>query len=142
MMFTRIFRAVRSHKLRTLVVTFLVAFAFLNLAAFMQARAMTHYVVTGSRTESPEQLGFARKMMVLFTGVTVPQPMNSVDPTSLGLAFTTHTISSSDGVNLEAWMIRAEGSESRGLIVLLPAYATSKATCLEPARIFHDMGYD
>src|SRR4051812_23367170 len=108
MMFTRICRAIRSHKLRTLVVTILVGFVCLNLAAFMQARAMTHYVVTGSRTESPEQLGFAQKLAVLFTGVTVPRPMNSVDPSSLQLEFTTHTIRSTDGVSLEAWMIRAD----------------------------------
>jgi len=60
-----------------------------NVIAYMQAWAMTHFIEAGSRTAPPESLGLAQKVEVLFTGVRVPKPMNRTNPADAGLAFRT-----------------------------------------------------
>src|ERR1700684_4339339 len=72
-----------------IVILMLAAFVGLNVIAFMQARAMTHFTDGGSRTQPPERLSFFQKMGVLFTGVRMPRPTNSSTPADLGLKFET-----------------------------------------------------
>ena len=98
-MVRRVVRWIRSHKLLTcciLVVTLALA---LNVIAYLQARSMTRFVRQGTRTSSPEQLGLASKLRVMFTGVIVPRPMNTRTPLDVGLPFTTHRTRSSTGPN-------------------------------------------
>ncbi len=51
--------------IRLLLLLLLLAFAGLNLAAFLHARAMTHFVPGGTKTKAPAELGLTEKLWVL-----------------------------------------------------------------------------
>src|SRR5215207_7066302 len=96
-----------SHKRLTCGGAVLSMFLIANLAAFMQARSMTRFAPAGVRTAAPEQLGYASKLRVLLTGVTVPRPVNRQTPANLDLTFATFHTPSTDGIDLELWHIPA-----------------------------------
>lgn len=111
----------------------------LNVAAFLHARAMTHFTVGGARTAKPEALSFGAKLHALLFGVTIPRPENVVTPAAAKLVFETQTIAEPDGTVLEVWDIPAEWP--RGVVVMFHSYASSKAALVGEARAFHDWGY-
>lgn len=125
---------------RKLVATAIVVFAFLwlNVVAYLHARAMTHFVPSGMRTGSPESLPLLRKAAVLVAGVTVPKPCNTVSPESIGLESETHRFVGGCG-EIEAWYIPRE--ESRGIVLMFHGYASCKSVILPEAKVFHEMGY-
>ena len=128
------------RKVRCILVVLVLGFAALNLAAYLHARAMTTFVGPGYRTPKPGELTFWQKVETLCTGVRVPRPCSEPTPASQGLAYTTHRFPTADGLTLEAWHV--EAPESRGLVVLHHGYATSKASLIREARVFHELGYD
>jgi alpha-beta hydrolase superfamily lysophospholipase len=109
-----------------------------NAVAYMQARALTHYVPAGARTGSPEALNRWQKLGVLFAGVSVPRPENRATPADFHLPFATHTIPSGD-VTLEAWHVPRE--DARGLVLLFHGHAACKSALLPEAAAFHELGY-
>lgn len=117
-----------------------IAVVAFNGIAWMQARAMTHYVEGGERTGKPEELSLIEKARIIVTGVRLPRPINHQTPQAVGLSFETHQITLADGGRLEAWFVPAEGS--RGVVLLFPPYGASKQALLAPSKIFHDLGYD
>ncbi|HZU36188.1 MAG TPA: alpha/beta fold hydrolase [Gemmataceae bacterium] len=114
-------------------------FVLLNILAFTQARAMTHFTREGKRTRRPESLSLAQKLWVLATGVGIPRPANERTPESLGLPFTCQRFQSTDGTNLEGWLIPR--AQAKGIVLLFHGYASCKACLLGEARAFHDWGY-
>jgi hypothetical protein len=120
----------------------LLAFLALNGVAFMQARSMTHFVKGGTRTAKPEKLGLTDKVRVILTGVEVTRPENRVTPKQVGLDYGTDRIAVDPGgkETLEVWYIPAPNP--RGLVLLFPPYAGSKASLLAPAKILHELGYE
>lgn len=121
-------------------ILFLLGFALLNLMAYRQVWAMTHFERAGQRTAPPEELSGARKLMVLFTGVTIPRPENRQTPKSLGLEFEIHRFSGAKGLELEAWRLPHESA--RLVIVLFHGYASAKDSQLETAVALHQMGHE
>lgn len=117
-----------------------------NGVAWMQARAMTHYLVGEGivRSKKPEELSVAEKAWIVLTGVRVPRPVNERTPESVGLSYETHRIdfdSEDDSeAYLEAWFTPAENS--KGIVLLFPQYGGSKEGVLSPAQAFHSLGYD
>jgi alpha-beta hydrolase superfamily lysophospholipase len=111
-----------------------------NVVAFMQARAMTHFSSGTARTASPEALGTAAKVWVVLTGVSVPRPMNDKTPGDYGLPFSTHHVRSADGTDLEVWHVFTD--HARGMVILCHSYAASKSACLPTAEAFYAMGFD
>ncbi len=111
-----------------------------NFIAYMQARAMTHFVEGGGRTRPPESLGFLRRIEIILVGVRIPRPINGENPSDVGLPFETFRFGGLAGDDCEAWFIRAKNS--KGLCIAYHAYASSKSSLLEPAMAFHEMGYD
>ena len=111
-----------------------------NLIAYMQARAMTHFVVGGDRTRPPESLGFLRRIEIILVGVRVPRPINDETPSDVGLSFETFRFGGAAGDDCEAWYIRAKNS--KGLCIAFHSYAASKSSLLQAAMAFHEMGYD
>lgn len=128
---------------------FIVAF---NGIAWMQARAMTHYLVDGGivRRQKPEDLSVTEKAWIVLTGVRVTRPENERTPESVGLPYETHRIDFDRGQDfdreqdreeyLEAWFTPAENS--KGIVLLFPQYGGSKEGVLSPAQAFHSLGYD
>jgi len=122
------------------VVLMLAGFLGLNVIAFMQARAMTHFTDGGSRTQPPERLSFFQKMGVLFTGVRMPRPANNSTPAALGLKFETIRFGGATSSDCEAWFIPSAGAKA--IVLEFPPYTAPKEAVLDPAREFHNMGYD
>lgn len=125
----------RRRRLAALAVGLIV---FVNVVAFLHARAFTHYGAGGPRTGAPQALGVWDKAKVLLTGVRLPRPENTLTPTDLQLPFTTHSIAA-NGVTLEAWHVPAD--ESRGLVLIFHGYGGCKCALLREANAFRDMGY-
>jgi alpha-beta hydrolase superfamily lysophospholipase len=117
-----------------------IGIVFVNAVAFMQARAMTHFVVGGERTTPPESLSRLAKFNVLLTGVRIPRPENVQTPAGVGLEFQTVRFGGNDGSDCEGWFIPAESS--RKLCIAFHAYTSSKSSLLVPAQAFHELGYN
>lgn len=125
-------------RLRRWLLVLAVCFVALNALAFRHAWAMSHFAPTGSRTESPEELSRWSKLKVLFTGVSLPRPVNRRTPAELGLRFETVRVSVESGVELETWRIPAV---TNGPVVLaFGGYGGSKDGLLPVAREFQQMG--
>ena len=112
----------------------------LNCIAFMQARAMTHFVTTRQRTAKPESLSLVDKMRVVLTGVKLPRPVNQRSPQDFHLTYEIHRIPITEQEFLEAWFIPAQSSQ--GIVLMFPPYAASKEVLLKSAVILHELGYD
>lgn len=113
--------------------------AAVNGIAWMQAWSMTNYVAGRSRTMKPEQMTLVDKLKVVLTGVEVPRPVNSRTPAAIALPYETHHLTLPNQAVLEAWFVPAKNP--RGVVILFPPYAASKAVLLSPAKQFHDLGY-
>ena len=118
----------------------LLAFVLLNAMAYMHARAMTHFVSGGERTEKPEALTFSQKLQVLLEGVEMPRPVNRKNPADFGLAFDTMALTNLHGIRLEAWRIRQPSS--KGMVLMFHGYGASKDSLLPAAKEFSEMGYE
>jgi alpha-beta hydrolase superfamily lysophospholipase len=110
-----------------------------NALAWMQARAMTHFATGGEKTATIEALSPSEKVRAIVLGVTVPRPSNSHTPGDLGLSFTTEKIPIAEREWLEVWSI--QHANGRGVVVMLPGYATSKESLLSPAKVIYDQGF-
>ncbi len=112
----------------------------INGVAFLHAWAMTHFVISGNRTPSPEQLTVAQKLGVLFTGVRVPRPENRQTPRDFGLDFETVHFTGAKGIALEAWHIRQ--ASAPGIVLMFHGYSASKDSLLPAAKLVHELGYE
>jgi alpha-beta hydrolase superfamily lysophospholipase len=114
----------------------------LNVLACQHARAMTQWADHGSRTPSPEDLGWARRAQVLLTGVRLPRPVHSMTPGDEGLTFQVHRFPGSQDAMLEAWHIPGDSGRPRILFLLFHGYGAAKDTLLPVARALHELGHD
>src|SRR4051812_25473872 len=95
-------------------------FLALNALAFLHAYSMTHFVSGRSRMPRPDQMGRTAKVVAILTGVRIARPLNTLTPSSFGLAYTTHRYRGTDGTEYEAWHIPAGGPPWRRLPWLQP----------------------
>ena len=123
---------------RTLILT-ACAVGGANAFAYLHARALTHFTGPGPRTPKPEALTTWEKVRTLVLGARVPRPTNTRTPRDVGLEFQTRTIPSSNGVVLEAWLVRHPSSA--GWVYLFHGFSESKQQVLLAARRLHDLGY-
>ena len=114
------------------------AFAALNLVAYRQAYAMTHFVAGGSRTARPETLSFGRKLKTLLCGVDLPRPRTTLSPASLGPACRALAFDGANGVRLGAWYCPV--SPESPLVILFHGYGDEKTGTLNEARVFLELG--
>ena len=117
---------------------FLLGFAALNLVAYRQARAFTHFTALGHRTRPPQMLSSAEKVEVLLSGVEVPRPENRRTPRDVGLPYERHVFEGGRKVALEGWLVPR--ADARGTVVLFHGHAASKDSELAEAKAFHTMG--
>lgn len=123
-------------------VTLLAGFASANIIAYRHAGAMLRFARAGERTPSPEKLTSLDKAKVLLTGVTLPRPENQRTPKDAGLDFQTIRFPGAKCIALEAWLISAATSPTKGMVVLFHGYGASKESLLAPAAEFHALGWD
>jgi len=115
-------------------------FVGINVIAYRQAWAMTHFVEGGVRTRPPEGLGLMEKIRVGIVGVHVPRPVDEGTPGDVGLGFQTFRFGGVSHDDCEGWFISA--GEHKGLVIGFHAYAASKSSLLGQGKAFHDLGYD
>jgi alpha-beta hydrolase superfamily lysophospholipase len=123
-----------------LAALFLFGTIAINGVAFMQARAMTHFVASGSTTAPPESLSRFQKLKILLIGIQMQRPENRSTPESIGLDFQTVRFGGPHNDDCEAWLIPS--AASGGLCIEFHGYEASKSSLLEAARAFHDLRYD
>jgi len=124
---------------RRIGVSLLGVFCLVNLVAYRQARAFTHFASPGQRTPPPRELSFGKKLRVLVMGVEVPRPENHQTPRHVGLAYERHVFAGVRGVPLEGWLVPHAGA--RGTVVLFHGHAASKDSQLPEAVAFNRMGF-
>jgi hypothetical protein len=129
----------RRRPKRLAATAFAIAFAAVNVSAYLHAYSMTHFVEAGRRTPSPESLGFLAKANVLVSGVQIPRPTNHVTPNHVGLDFDVRRFDGADGTSYEAWYV--PGPPSAPLALLFHGYSESKARLLDEAKAFHELGF-
>jgi len=136
----KLLRGLKSRRRLTVAVGSLILLAFIavNAIAFMQARAMTHFVASTSRTAPPERLSLVGKLKTILTGVRIPRPVNQSNPADVGLRYQTVRFGCPHNDDLEGWFIPADSS--RGFFIEFHAYSSSKSSLLLSARALHDMG--
>jgi alpha-beta hydrolase superfamily lysophospholipase len=117
----------------------LLALGALNVIAFNQAWAMTHFAAAGSRTASPESLSFLEKCRVGLVGVSLPKPVNATDPSQLGLRFEMLRFGGNSGSELEGWFI--PHAQPKGLVLFVHGYGACKSSLLTEANAVHRLGY-
>jgi uncharacterized protein len=118
----------------------LMAFIALNAIAYRHVWTMTHFADGGPRTLKPEALNSLQKLKVLFTGVTLPRPVNLKTPHDFEMPFEKVMLANSRGIQLEAWRIRRP--DSKGTVILFHAYTAGKDSLLSAAKQFHTLGYE
>ena len=138
--FTRFKNWLQPPWCKAFLLTIVAAGLAVNGIAWMQARAMTHYIEGKDRTTRPEKLSLAEKVGVVLTGVRFPRPVNYQTPEKIGLAYETHQIELSNEEKLEAWFVPVVSP--RGIVLLFPPYGGSKQSLLAPGKILHDLGYE
>ena len=71
-----------------------------------------------------------------------PKPSrHRISPSAYKMAFETVSFSSTDGVHLSGWLIPANGTRSKGNIILCHGVDSTRVGMLEKARVFHKHGY-
>lgn len=126
--------------LRALVVVLLVVVIVgVNVMAWMQARALTHFTEVNDQPPQIEQFALGEQLQVAVFGIPVPRPVNEFTPADGGYAFDTHMIPLPDDQWLEAWAVTQ--TEARGMVLLFPGYAASKQQVLIAAQVFFTAGY-
>lgn len=123
-------RKIKKYILRTILVVFI----GMNLSAMMHAYHFTHYDSSnGARTLSPEQMRWTQKVSAILFGVSLPRPVNDLQP---NLPFQSFTIDN----KLSCWSIR--GDSSKPTILLFHGYGNRKDGMLDRAEALHEMGYN
>lgn len=133
---------IRRHWRLTLGGLLALGLAGVNLVAWRQAWAMSHFVRSGERTGSPERLGVLAKLRVLALGVTLPRPENRRTPKDLGLDYQAVHFPGASGIDLEAWLIPAGAATTNGIVLLFHGYGASKEALLPVAGEFHTLGWE
>jgi hypothetical protein len=134
----------RRGRLHTYVIRFALLLLLLvcisvNAVAGMQAHSMTHFVPPDETFPAGETRSPIGQFWATLSGQPIPRPENQETPANLGYTYETHTITLPGGEWLEAWWIAHP--QPHGVVLLFPGYNASKEQLLQPAQIFHELGY-
>ncbi|MBN1515152.1 alpha/beta fold hydrolase [Candidatus Sumerlaeota bacterium] len=85
-----------------------------------------------------EELGTQQKIALFILGRRMVRPVNTRDPSALGMDFETRRVRCPAGHELELWRVRVPSP--RAVAVMLHGYAVSKEVMLEAAQEFAALG--
>jgi dipeptidyl aminopeptidase/acylaminoacyl peptidase len=113
-------------------------FAGLNALAFNHAEAMLRFSDGGSRTTTPERLGFLSRVTVLLAGVNIPRPASHGLPSELAPDCRALSVPGPSGITLASWYC----NHGRGtpVVILFHGYSAEKTSLLGEARALLDLG--
>jgi alpha-beta hydrolase superfamily lysophospholipase len=122
--------------LRRIVWTLVVGFVLMNVIACFHAYKFTHFSSSGvQKTGNPEKLSFAAKLEALLFGVSNPRPENKSKPQRpyQQVILESHK-------QIEGWYIPADSA--KGTVLICHGFSGNKATMLDKAEVFHELGYN
>jgi uncharacterized protein len=125
--------------LRSLLWLALIGFLLANGIAWVQARAMTHFVPSGQPLDQLAIVSLTDKLSALTTGVKLPRPENHHTPRDHYLPFEVRHIPLPKNEQLEAWFV--PHPQPRGIVLMFPGYAGVKEAFLTPAAHLYQFGY-
>jgi alpha-beta hydrolase superfamily lysophospholipase len=128
----------KQHKKRISIFLFTLLFLFagLNIIAAFHAYKFTHFgPAETAKTANPGQLSKIRKLQTLLFGVNIPRPVSNLKP---GRPF--NTIRLQGKKKLEGWHLDVKNP--KGTIALFHGFGGQKATMLDKAQIFQNLGYN
>ena len=115
---------------------FIAVFFILNIIAAFHAYKFTHFSNSSNlKTRVVHKLSMLQKAEIIFFGISNPRPENAVVPKS---NYTTVYLKSDR--KIECWHIKTKNA--KGVIVLFHGYGGNKASLLDKAEIFNQLGYD
>jgi len=124
----------QNKKRKTSIIIIVSLFLLLNVVSYLHAYKFTHFIERGIRTYSPESLSAYEKIKTLFTGVSLPKPVNTRTPNDYHYAYTTVTILSEQQIETIAWEIIVPNAQRQ--IILFHGYSSNKGDLLPIAHIF------
>jgi alpha-beta hydrolase superfamily lysophospholipase len=110
-------------------------FLLANIMAFFHARKFTHFDPETTQRIDPSKVPFIQKLKIMFTGVSLPRPVNRLKPVK-----PYKTIILQSNVKINCWEMTVV--HSKGTVVLCHGYGGEKSDMLERAYVFMDMGYN
>ena len=119
---------------KVVFVIILGAFLLLNIVSYLHAYKFTHFVEAVTRTKSPEALSRYEKFLTLFTGVSLPKPINTHTPNDYHYSYTIVKILSAQHLETVVWEINA--SDAQRLLILFHGYSSNKGELLPIANFF------
>ena len=125
--------------LRSLLWLILLGFLLANASAWVQARAMTHFVPSSQPLNQFATAPLPDKVWTLIIGVKLPRPENHHTPTDHYLPFESRQISMAKNEQLEAWFV--PHPQPHGIVLMFPGYAGVKEAFLTPAAQLYQFGY-
>ena len=126
------------HLLIGILTAILVCFTLLNILAYNHAHAMMYFTGGGTRTEKPEKLTFRQRIRVLLTGVNVPRPVSTRQPSDLDPGCRRLAIRGTNGITLGCWYV--DRGEKTPLVILFHGYGAEKTCLLREAKVFLQLG--
>lgn len=107
-----------------------------NIIAIFHAYRFTHFSEESTeRTPNPDELSFTEKLATLLFGVSFPKSRNHTKPS---LAFETIRLGIDNG--MECWKLTVP--RAKGTVILFHGYGGTKATMLDKAEVFRNLGYN
>ncbi|XZF16448.1 alpha/beta hydrolase [Chitinophagaceae bacterium MMS25-I14] len=114
------------------------AFVLLNVTTAFHAYKFTHFSTeTGlQKTTSEEKIGFLEKLKILFTGIKLPRPVATRQPSR-----PYETIYLQSNKQIECWMIHPD-TPAKGTVILFHGYGGEKSSMLDRAEVLLQRGYN
>ena len=108
----------------------------MNVIAIFHSNKFTHFVDSNTaKTNDPKKLTTGQKISTLIFGVNNPRPENNNVPTD---AY--ETIKLKSNREIECWNIKTENA--KGTVILFHGFSGQKASMLDKAEIFRELGYN
>jgi pimeloyl-ACP methyl ester carboxylesterase len=128
----------KKHMLVGILIIVVAGFVVLNVLAYGRAHDMMYFTAQGSSTSRPESLTIAGRLRAVFAGINVRRPASDLDPVALAANCRRIPIPCPGDITLGTWYCD-RGSDTQ-LAVLFHGYTGEKATLLNEAQIFLDLG--
>jgi alpha-beta hydrolase superfamily lysophospholipase len=108
----------------------------MNIVAYFHASKFTHFdPAAKAKTKDAKHLSLIEKVKAVVLGVSNPRPTNKAIP-----AHTYETIRLKSNKEIECWYIKTDSS--KGTVIICHGYSGSKASMLDKAEAFREMGYN
>jgi len=132
------FFRVKNRWLRSTLRVILFLFILLNVMAAFHAWKLTHnYPGNSSHIKDPGKMNFWEKTGAVIFGVKNSKPIILEYPS---LPYEVINFYTKDSLKIEGWLIKKDSS--KGTVILFHGYMSTKASLLDEAKVFYDLGYN